>query len=67
MLDEISSKKQALILIYTVLLSTLTRKARDLTEPTLYLICQFWALPIQQQKRYDVINIDKWGYNFLIE
>ena len=32
---------------------------------TLYLICQFWALPIQQIKRY-VKNTDKRGYNYLI-
>ena len=31
---------------------------------TLYLSCQLWALPILQQKRYDVINIDKWGIQF---
>ena len=36
---------------------------------TLYLICQFQALPIQQQinLRYDVKNMDKSGYNYLIE
>ena len=36
---------------------------------TLYLTCQFWSLPIQQQIKiiYDVINFDEWGYNFLIE
>ena len=33
---------------------------------TLHLICQFRGLPIQQQIRYDVKNMDKWGYNYLI-
>ena len=33
---------------------------------TLYLICQFWALPIQQKKRYHVKNMDQWGYSYLI-
>ena len=33
---------------------------------TLYLTCQFWALPIQQKKRYHVKNMDKWAYNYLI-
>ena len=27
---------------------------------TLYLVCLFLALPMQQQKRYDVKNMDKW-------
>ena len=29
-------------------------------------MCQFWALPIQQKKRYHVKNLDKWGYSYLI-
>ena len=33
---------------------------------TLYLIWQFWALPIQQKKKRYVKNMDKWGYNYLI-
>ena len=34
----------------------------------LHLTCYCRTLPIQHQiKRYDVINIDKWGYNFLVE
>ena len=35
-------------------------------ELTLYLIRQFWALPIQCDKCY-VKNMDNWGYNNLIE
>ena len=33
---------------------------------TLYLICQFLAFQIQHQIKYDVKNMNKWGYNYLI-
>ena len=37
-----------------------------MNNSTLYLIFQFWALQIQQKKRYHVKNTNKWGYNYLI-
>ena len=29
-------------------------------------MCQFWALPLQQQKKIPCQNMDKWEHNYLL-